>query len=327
MRAQILQLLRENFGQYVSGEDLSRRLAVSRTAVWKHIRALKDEGYEVEGHSRLGYRLLSVPDLLLPGEIVPGIRTRWLGHAVYYCDEVDSTNSRAKKLAADGCPHGQIVIAETQTGGRGRLARGWFSPYARGIWLSVVLRPPFSPREAPKCTMLAAVAVNRAIRKVSGVACGIKWPNDILYDNRKIVGILTEMSAEIDAINYVVIGMGINVNSRAEEFPPELAKAATSLLIAGGRPVSRKELLAAVLGELEGLYDKTVLQGFAPVLEAWRAETVTLGRTVDVFSSGQTFSGLAVDIDDEGGLLVETSTGLERVIAGDVSVRARRGDK
>lgn len=175
--------------------------------------------------------------------------------------------------------------------------------------------------------MLAAVAVNRAIRKVSGVACGIKWPNDILYDNRKIVGILTEMSAEIDAINYVVIGMGINVNSRAEEFPPELAEAATSLLIAGGRPVSRKELLAAVLGELEGLYDKTVLQGFAPVLEAWRAETVTLGRTVDVFSSGQTFSGLAVDIDDEGGLLVETSTGLERVIVGDVSVRARRGDK
>lgn len=327
VRAQILHMLRENSGSYVSGEDISRQLNVSRTAIWKHIQALKSEGYEVEGHSRLGYRLLSVPDLLSPGELIPFIRTKWLGHSINYYDEVDSTNNVAKKLAAEGCPHGLIVVAEAQIGGRGRLARGWFSPYGKGIWLSVVLRPSFSPQEAPKCTMLAAVAVNRAIGNITGVKCGIKWPNDILYENRKVVGILTEMSAEMDAINYIVIGIGINVNTGLEEFPAELAEIGTSLRAIGGQLVSRKELLAAILWELEKLYDEIAVGGFNPILAAWRTESITLGQHVDVFSSSQTFSGVALDIDSDGGLLVQTDRGLERVIAGDVSIRARGGDK
>lgn len=323
MRAKILELLRQGAAGYLSGEEVSRRLNVSRTAVWKHIQALKADGYDIEAHSRLGYRLCAAPDLLLPEEIGPWLTTKYIGRQIVYLPSVVSTNTEAKRLAADGCPEGQIVIAEEQTGGKGRLSRGWFSPQGKGIWLSLVLRPPFSPQEAPKCTMLAAVAVNRAIRRVTGVACGIKWPNDILYEDKKLVGILTEMTAEMDAINYVVIGMGINVNIAAEEFPPDLHAIATSLAMAAGHPLSRLQLLAAILEELEQAYQMSIDKGFAPVLDAWRGESVTLGRMVDVFGQGRKFAGLATDIAADGALLVETPDGLERVVAGDVSIRAR----
>ncbi|MDR3560010.1 MAG: biotin--[acetyl-CoA-carboxylase] ligase [Negativicutes bacterium] len=327
MRVRILQILRENAGDYISGEEVSRRLAVSRTAIWKHIQALKQDGYDIEAHSRSGYRLCGTPDLLLPEEICLRLDTEVFGRQIHYLSAVTSTNTEAKRLATDGCPEGLIVVAEEQTGGRGRLARGWYSPRGKGIWLSLVLRPPFSPQEAPKCTLLAAVAVNKAIRRVTNVASGIKWPNDILYEDKKLVGILTEMTAEMDAINYVVIGMGINVNIAAEEFPAELAASATSLLVAGGRRFSRLELTAAVLEEFEAAYHAVIRDGFEPLLAEWRAESVTLGRTVDVLGVGRQFSGVAVDIAADGALLIETESGLERVVAGDVSIRARvRGE-
>lgn len=327
MRAKILELLRQNSDGYVSGEEVSRRLAVSRTAIWKHIQALKQDGYDIEAHSRLGYRLCGVPDRLTAEEIASQLKTATFGRNVYYLTSVSSTNTEAKRLANDGCPEGQIVVAEEQIGGRGRLSRGWFSPFGKGIWFSLVLRPPFSPQEAPKCTMLAAVAVNRALKQVAGVNCGIKWPNDILCDDRKLVGILTEMTAEMDAINYIVIGIGINVNIEAEEFPPELQSIATSLAVAAGRPFSRLSLLTAILEEFEKLYHLTVEKGFAPVLEQWRDESVTLGRVVDVIGMGRNFSGVAVDIDADGALLVETEGVRERVVAGDVSIRARKKEE
>jgi len=324
MRTKILALLRQDPGSYISGEEVSRHLAVSRTAVWKHIQVLKQDGYDIEAHSRLGYRLCGAPDLLLPEEIGSRLTTKIFGQRIHYLPSVSSTNTDAKRLATDGCPEGLIVVAEEQIGGRGRLSRGWFSPFGKGIWLSLVLRPPFSPQEAPKCTMLAAVAVNKAIRRVTGVACGIKWPNDILCDDKKLVGILTEMTAEMDAINYVVIGMGINVNVAAADFPPDLQASATSLAIAAGHPWSRLELLTAILEEIEKIYQLTIERGFAPVLDEWRAESVTLGRMVDVFGVGRKFSGVAIDIADDGALLVETESGLERVVAGDVSIRAQK---
>lgn len=321
MRSEIRQMLKGKAGEYVSGEEISRLLNVSRTAVWKHIQALKEEGYDIEGHSRLGYRLRTAPDLMLPEELCPRLSTARMGRCVSYLTSTDSTNNEAKKLAAAGCPEGQIVVAEEQVSGRGRLARGWFSPFGKGVWFSIVLRPPFSPQEAPKCTLLAAVAVSRAIRQAAGVNCGIKWPNDILVDGRKLVGILTEMSAEMDAINYIVIGIGINVNVEQADFPPELEGIAGSLKVAAGRSFSRIELLAAVLGELERLYDRTVKDGFTALLAEWRRESVTLGQAVDVVGSGQRFSGVAEDIDGDGALLVRTATGVERVLAGDVSIR------
>ncbi len=327
MRGEILRMLRRQPGGYVSGEEISRRLDVTRTAIWKHIRALKQDGYGIEAHSRLGYRLCGVPDLLLPDEIAAALTTRRLGRAVAYFRRVESTNNEAKKLAVAGCPEGQIVVAEEQSVGRGRLARGWFSPFAGGVWFTIVLRPPFSPQDAPKCTLLAAVAVCRAIRRATGVACGIKWPNDILYEGKKLVGILTEMSAEMDAINHIVIGIGVNVNIAAADFPPELRDLATSLSLAAGRPLPRLAIFAAVLEELERIYDLVLAAGFGPVLAEWRDMSVTLGRAVDVSGPGRQFSGTALDVDDDGALLVKTDAGVERVLAGDVSIRtpARRG--
>ncbi len=321
MRTAILELLKHNSGQYISGEDISHMLKVSRTAVWKHIRALKQAGYEIEAHPRLGYALRQTTDRLLPGEIEAHLTSSVLGRNIHYYGELDSTNNEAKELAANGCPEGTIVIAEAQVTGRGRLARGWFSPSGKGIWLSIVLRPPFSPMEAAKCTLMAAVGVNRAINTVTGTGCGIKWPNDILWNGRKVVGILTEMSAEMDAINYVVIGMGINVNIEQQDFPSEIAASATSLAVAAGCQISRVKLLTAILAELEGVYTTVKNFGFAPVLEEWKKQSITLGQLVDVHGIERSFSGLAVDIDADGALLIKTSQGIERVLAGDVSIR------
>lgn len=325
MRTKILELLRRRSGGYVSGEEISRQLGVSRTAVWKHIQEIKQAGYDIEAHSRRGYILHQTPDLLLPDEIKAVLTTEVLGREIHYYPELMSTNTEAKKLAMEGCPEGTIVVTETQSAGRGRLSRGWFSPKGGGIWMSLVLRPPFNPKDAPKCTLMAAVAINSAIRKAAGVYSGIKWPNDILWNGKKLVGILTEMSAEFDVINYVVIGMGININIPARQFPQEISNVASSLSAAAGHKVERLPLLSAILQEFERLYKSVSAEGFATVLDEWRAQSVTLGQVVDVIAVNHSFTGTAVNIDEDGALLVETADGLKRVIAGDVSIRARGG--
>ncbi|MEN6413375.1 MAG: biotin--[acetyl-CoA-carboxylase] ligase [Veillonellales bacterium] len=326
MRTRILQILRQRFGEYISGEELSQQFGVSRTAIWKHIRELKQAGYDIEAHSRRGYCLRQAPDLLLPAEIRAGLQTTVFGRETHYFSVTESTNIAAKRLAAEGCPEGTIVVAESQQSGRGRLSRGWFSPFGKGIWLSIVLRPPFSPQDAPKCTLLAAVALNRAIRKVGRITCGIKWPNDILYQGKKLVGILTEMSAEMDAINYVVIGAGINVNVAQNDFPADLSPIATSVSAAAGQPVDRVILLCEILHQLELSYQTALQQGFEQILADWREQSITLGQTVDVFGLNHNFSGIAQDIDGEGALLVKTADGIVRVLAGDVSIRPRPAD-
>ena len=320
-RSAILDVLRSHTGQFVSGEELGRQLNISRTAVSKQIQKLRQSGYDIESTVSQGHRLRQLPDLLRPEEVCPRLTTRILGSEIHYYSEIDSTNNAAKKCAVAGCPEGTLVITETQQGGRGRLSRGWFSPTAKGIWLSVVLRPPFPPQEAPKCTLMAAVALNRAIREVAGIPCGIKWPNDILCNGRKLVGILTEMSAEMDAINHIVIGTGINVNIAADEIPPELKGIATSILVEKGAPVSRLDLLIRVLECLEELYLAVKESGFEAVLAAWRRESITLGRMVNVIAPDKSYQGKAVNIDSDGALLVETEGGMERVLAGDVSIR------
>lgn len=323
LRKEILSMLRARVGIFVSGEDLGRRFDVSRAAIGKQIQKLRLEGYDIESAVSLGHRLRQLPDLLKPEEVCPNLTTKIFGCELNYFSQISSTNDEAKKLAAAGCPEGTLVITEEQIGGRGRLSRGWFSPYAKGVWFSAVLRPPFPPHEAPKCTLMAAVAVNRAIRDISGIPSGIKWPNDILCNGRKLVGILTEMSAEMDAINFVVIGMGTNVNVRAEEFPEELRDIATSLMIESGRKISRMELLVCILKHLEALYMEARSNGFAKVLEAWRAESLTLGKSVQVIGLDKSFAGTAIDIDNDGALMVSTSKGVEKVVAGDVSIRPK----
>lgn len=325
MRLEILQLLREHYTGYLSGEQLSQQLQVSRTAIWKHIKALRQAGYTIESSSRLGYRLLTSPDLLLPEELCRYLTTAELGQTINYFTSVDSTNTVAKRLANEQCSTGTVVVAEEQTGGRGRLERGWYSPLAKGLWFSVVLRPQFLPQDAPKCTLLAAVAAVRAMRKL-GAECSIKWPNDIVYQGKKLAGILTEMNAEMDAINYIVVGMGLNINISAAEFPLELQPIAISLQDLVSAPVSRVKLLAAILAEFEQLYI-VAATGFEPILAEWRELSATLGQTVDVYGFERNFSGVAIDIDQDGALLVQTAAGIERVLAGDVSIRPRIKDK
>lgn len=324
MRDAILSILRANEGAYISGEDVSRLMNVSRTAIWKHIQGLRRDGYIIDSNPRRGYRLMAVPDLLLASEILNGLQTRHIGRIIHHFMTTGSTNQEAKRLANEGAAEGTIVIAEQQTCGRGRMARPWFSPETGGIWFSLILRPGVNPAEAAKFTFLGAVAVTNAIRAVTGLAVEIKWPNDIHFQGRKLTGILTEMNAELDAINFIVMGIGINVNIDVVAFPVDIQATVTSLQREIGQKISRCMLLRNILQQFEILYDRVKAEGFAPVLTAWRSMNCTLGYEVSVSSVNQQFVGVAIDIDDEGALLIEKQDGaIERVIAGDVSVRRR----
>lgn len=324
MRNAILTVLRKNKGQFISGEEVSRGLDVSRTAVWKHIQSLRNEGYEIESNPRQGYCLVTVPDILTPQEIQCGLKTAFMGQRMHHFTTIGSTNQEAKRLAAEGAPEGTVVVAEAQSSGRGRLSREWFSPSQGGIWFSTILRPGLHPTQAPRFTFLGAVAVAQAIRELTGVGVEIKWPNDIHFEGRKLVGILTELNAEMDAINYIVMGIGINVNVDMEDFPVELRHIASSLKRETGHFVSRQKLLRKILEHMELLYTRVLSEGFSPIFESWRQLNCTLGFPVNVISIGSEFAGMAVDIDEEGALLVRKEDGsLERVISGDVSVRRR----
>lgn len=323
MRSEILTILRKAAGRYVSGASLAQKLSVSRTAIWKHICALREEGYTIDSKSKSGYCLISSPDLLAPGEINALLKTKTFGHTIKYYKTIDSTNKAAKELVQrSGAEEGTIILSEEQNDGKGRLSRIWFSPSQKGLWFSVILHPPFLPQEAPKCTLMAATAVCRAIIRVTGVKAGIKWPNDILYKGKKLVGILTEMNAEMDCINYIVIGMGINVNIKSEDMPEDIRATATSLQQITGEKISRINLFCSILQELEKEYENVKIKGFAPTIKEWKKYNITLGEKVKVIGINNTFYGKAADIDDYGALLIDTGGKIERVLAGDVSIRS-----
>jgi BirA family biotin operon repressor/biotin-[acetyl-CoA-carboxylase] ligase len=323
MKEKILKLLKEN-GGFLSGEEISNLLGVSRTAIWKHISALKHEGYVIESSSKKGYRLLETPDLLTPKEVLPLIKTEYIGKQIVHFDSIGSTNNIARTMALDGCAEGFAVIAEEQTEGRGRLGRKWLSPKASSVAFSLVLRPDIKPQDASKVTLVMGLAVCRAIESVTGLKCGIKWPNDIIINNRKVCGILTEMNAEIDAINYIIIGTGINVN--VPVFPEEIRSIATSLSIELNEHVSRKEILSALLFQFESLYNEFKQNGLGNLIDEFKAYSVTIGRAVKVISINESFEGVAVDITDDGILHVKLPDGgIRPVISGDVSVRGLNG--
>ncbi len=321
MKNKILLVLKQN-DDWVSGETLCRELGVSRTAVWKHIRALREDGYVIEARSNLGYRLVQAPDLPLPGEVSAGLSTTITGCRLIYVPELPSTNDEAKKLAREGCPEGTVVITEKQTGGKGRLGRAWFSPPGKGLWFTVVLRPPVNPAETPQVTMVTAVAVATAVREHTGVEAGIKWPNDILVKGKKLCGILVELNAEMDRVNFMVAGVGLNVNIPRSEFPPDIAETATSLQAETGRHVPRVPLLRALLESFEKWYRLWLDRGFAPVLQRWRELCVTLNCPVTVYTIRESYAGYAMDVDETGALLVKTEDGrVERLLAGEVTIR------
>ena len=295
---------------------------MSRTAVWKHIEVLRSKGYKIESFTKRGYRLLEEPDLVSPLEMEDILTTETFGRTYEYIERTESTNREARRLAEEGTPEGTVVITEEQVAGRGRLNRGWFSPYAKGLWFSVVLRPTFPPIEAPKCTLMAAVALIKAFRELGLTTAGIKWPNDIMVHGRKLVGILTEMSGSMEAIDYIVMGIGINISSQLKDFPEELQSIGTSFAVEGVQ-VDRRHALDVILRCLETQYKKVCTEGFDSTLEEWKLYSITLNKDVTVKAPGEDYIGHAVDLDRDGNLIVERADNgqVERVVAGDVSIR------
>jgi BirA family transcriptional regulator, biotin operon repressor / biotin---[acetyl-CoA-carboxylase] ligase len=315
MNEKLIQLFEAAPAQYISGEQISRALNVTRTAVWKHIQSLKEDGYVFEAAPRLGYRLLSAPDRLRPEEITRLLRTRVLGRHVHCYEEVDSTQNLAHKLIREGAPEGTLVLAERQTTGRGRMGRHWHSPKGKGIYMSLVVKPAIPIHLMPHLTLLSAVALCRAIRiQVPGLNPGIKWPNDLLINGKKISGILMESSAENESLQYIVAGVGIGCNFLPEDYPEELKDKATSLLISSGGKVDRAGLIAEFLYQLEELYELYLEQGFAPIRTLWEASSATIGQEVRMITHGGAYEGTAVSLDDWGGLIIRQSDGSLRTI-------------
>ena len=319
MDEEILRLLKDHSSGFLSGEEISRRLKVTRAAIWKRVRHLRALGYEIEASTRIGYRLIRSPDLLTPSEVRPILRTKWMGRSIHHFHSMDSTNSMAYQLALQGAEEGEIVVAESQKKGRGRLGRKWYSPPLTNLYLSVILRPEIPPQQASLITLMAAVATAGAIHKFSGLHPTIKWPNDILLKNRKVAGLLNEIHSETDRIHFVILGVGVNLNMDEKMFSKEIRSLATSLKRETGESVSRKAFLQTLLEELEMWYETFLKEGASPVLKAWREKAQIQGRPVKVTSFGEVLSGTAIDVDSDGALVLETKEGeRKRVVAGDV---------
>ena len=316
VREKALELLAT--GETVEGAKLARELGVSRNAVWKVMNSLRKAGYEIEAVTNRGYRLLSAPDRLNEAEIRRWLTAETIGRELEIHDLLDSTNNRAKALAAAGAAHGTTVIADSQSGGRGRLGRSFFSPEHSGVYLTVILRPECAPDRAGLLTSLAAVAAARAVEKVSGADVKIKWVNDLYLNGKKICGILTEAGLGLEAgrLEYAVVGIGINVNRMA--FPPELQEIASSVDNETGVSPDRNRLIAEILNELEALYGDLETGAF---LEESRRRSNVIGRTVTVLEGGKQYPARALDIDDQGRLVIETEEGKTCLNYGEVSLK------
>ena len=317
----LLDIFRQQQGEFVSGEEISHRIGISRTAVWKHMNKLREAGYEFEAVSRKGYRLIGQPSRLSVTEIMMSSEASTLGTNLKLLQVTTSTQEVARELAEQGALEGTLVLAEEQTRGRGRMGRQWYSPPGRGVWMSLLLRPAFPLSAAPQLTLLIAVAVCRAIRIETGVNAGIKWPNDILASGRKLCGILVESALEEERIRYCIAGIGIDVNLSEEELPDELRPIMTSIKIESGREADRSRLVGAIMTELESLYTLYKAEGFGPIASQWEGLSVTLNRQVMIEQPMGTVRGLASALDDTGALIVTLADGRKhKVISGDVII-------
>ena len=316
----ILDLFRKNNNAYLSGEEISRSLGMTRQALWKHIEKLRDMGYSIEAVPHLGYKLLSVPDKIVVSEVKWNLKTKVIGKYIHYFESVGSTNNIAYEMAEEGAQEGTVVIANEQTKGKGRLGRVWDSPADTGVYLSCILRPDIAPNEVPEITLVTAVSVVKAIRKFSGVQALIKWPNDILISDKKSGGILTELKAETDKINFVILGIGININTVTSELPG----GATSVKkeTKSSADLSRVEFIKILLTELENEYAKFRENGFSSIRNDWKSLSCTLERYVSVATGAKKkFYGKAIDVDEKGALIVRSDSGEERTfLSGDVTL-------
>ena len=324
MKEEILRLLRSADG-YISGQELCNRFGVSRTAVWKAINQLKEAGYEIEAQQNKGYRLMAAPDLMTEAEIKSLMHTEWVAKEVLYFDTIDSTNTKAQELAEKGYPSGTLVVADKQESGKGRRGRSWVSPSGTGIFMTLMIEPDINPNNASMLTLVAALAVAKAITSVTGEEALIKWPNDIVINGKKVCGILTEMNAQFDYINHIVVGIGINVHN--ESFPEEISQMASSLMIeAGGKRFHRAQIIAETMSYFEQYYDTFLkTQDLSALVREYDELLVNRNKSVRVLDPKEPFDGKAMGITPKGELIVDTWESRKLVSSGEVSVRGIYG--
>lgn len=321
VKYELLKRLQQANGEPLSGQQIATELDISRTAIWKQINQLKEEGYAIETVHKKGYILKQAADVLHPEKIKAALETAHFGHVIHYEEQLESTQLVAHKLAQEGSPEGTLVICETQTLGRGRMMRPWHSEKGKGIWMSVILRPDVPTHKAPQFTLVAAVAVARAIEDVTGVHPAIKWPNDLLIDGLKCTGILTEMQSDPDGINALIMGIGINVNHAQDDFSDDIQSIATSLKLASGQAVDRAELVARILYYLESYSAKYVSEGFKDIKREWEQYSCTLGNRVRVTTTRDVFVGEAVELTDDGELKIRLDNGdIKGVYSADITL-------
>ena len=316
MQERIIQFLKQTDG-YVSGEEISQQLNMSRAAIWKHMQDLRAHGYEITAVPHLGYQLISSPDILSSHEVQFNLKTKLIGQKIVSFDTLPSTMDEAFRLGMQGAPEGTVVCAEGQTKGRGRLGRVWVSPKGKGIYCSIILRPKLTPTQMSRLTLMSAVAIAEAVKKVTSLQPLIKWPNDLMIGSRKLAGILTELRAETDQVTFVVVGIGLNVNSSASQ----ILDTATSLKNETHTSINRIELFQEILRSIEKWYGKVLKGNFEDVLKYARKNSATLKKRVRIADATGTIEGKAIDIDSDGGLLIRLANGkMFKKIAGDVVI-------
>ncbi|MGN1402458.1 MAG: biotin--[acetyl-CoA-carboxylase] ligase [Bacillus sp. (in: firmicutes)] len=321
IRKQIVNAFSKAGNGFISGQEIADLTGVSRTAVWKHIKELQEEGYQLEAVRKKGYRLISVPDRLSADSIRLGLTTQIMGQSIHFSESTDSTQSIAKQLIARGINEGTVVVADEQTAGRGRMARQWISPKGSGIWMSLIIMPDIPLQQAPQLTLLTAVAAVRAIRVTTAAEPEIKWPNDLLLNGRKLAGILTEMQAEADGIHSVIIGLGLNVNQKTADFPDELQNIATSLYRETGQMYQREPIIAEFLKQFEELYGLYLQKGFLSIKALWESYASSIGNIITASTAREQITGKALGINDDGVLLLEDQAGkIHHIYSADISL-------
>jgi len=318
-RDQILRLFRRRPGEYISGQELSQALQVSRAAIWKQIESLRQAGYEIEARRSRGYRLLGGPEPLLAEEIMADLLVQRIGRSLICLAETDSTNSHVRRLAAEGAEEGLVVIADRQSAGRGRLGRRWESPSGVNLYVSILLRPQIPVQQAPQLTFLSAVAVAETLNRCYQLNARVKWPNDILVGGAKIAGLLNEMDAETEQVHFVILGIGVNLNMTKEQFPDTLLYPATSVKLETGRSVDRVEFIRQFLLTLDRYYVEFLAEEFGPIRRRWEALCDLLNASVQVDLGDRMLEGVVVGLDYDGALRLQLADGrVERILAGDV---------
>ena len=319
--AQLLAALRAH-PEGVAGTDLCQQLGVTRAAVWSHIESLREAGFEIIASPHRGYQLVSAPDALLAVDLQSRhVKGQIIGNAIHVLSQTTSTNDQVSQAALENHPEGLVIFAESQSAGRGRMGRRWSSPTGRGLWFSILLRPNLAPNECTQLTAASANALVRAIQSTTGITPEIKWPNDLLINGKKVAGILTEMSAELEHVRSVILGIGIDVNQTASEFPADLRDIATSLKLATGKPISRADLAEVVLRELDREYARILAGDFTAVAEEWANHCTTLGKLATIDMGTRRVRGRAEALDENGALLIRTEHGrIERIIGGEVTL-------